>query len=126
MASKMVSLKLTPKEAKERFGPISAQSAKADMPKYPYDTRVTLNTEVLTKMGVKPSDFAVGETFEITAKVEVIGTREEERQSGERCELELQITDIDSDLGKSKKKAKAEANHLNAISGSEAEEDYAE
>lgn len=126
MAAKMVSLKMTPKEAKAEFGGPQSIGGKPDLPKYPYDSKLRLGTEVLEKLGISPADYKVGETCEITAKVEVCGTQMSERQSGERNELELQITDIAIDT-KPKKKAKAEDEHLNSIAGADTDdagEDY--
>jgi len=124
MAQKMVSLKMTPKEAKTDMGIGNPPSGKMDLPKYPYDTKVRLGTETLAKLGISPADFKVGEVMEITARVEVAETSMSERQSGERNSLELQITDIALDAGKIKK-AKAADKHLNAIGegASEADEE---
>lgn len=116
MAAKLVSLKMTPKEAKADFGMVCPAS-KPDLPKYPYDTKIRLGTETLDKLAISPADFKVGQVFEITAKVEVCGTEMAERQSGARNELQLQITDLGMDT-KGMKKAKAEAAHLNSIAGS--------
>jgi hypothetical protein len=123
----MVSLKMTAKEAKEDMGyPMSTKAAgKIDLPKYPYDTKLRLGTDVLEKLGISPADYKVGETLEITAKVEVCATEMSERQSGERNCLELQITDIALDT-KPKKKAKAEDDHLNSIAGGSAESELGE
>jgi hypothetical protein len=126
MAAKMVSLKMTAKEAKTEFGGPQSLGSKPDLPKYPYDTKVRLGTETLEKLGCSPADFKVGDVLEITAKVEVCGTQMSERQSGERNELELQITDLALDT-KAVKKKKAEDKHLNSIAGAadaEADEDY--
>lgn len=120
MAAKMVSLKMTAKEAKGEFGGLQSLGSKPDLPKYPYDTRLRLGTDVLEKLGISPADYKVGETFEITAKVEVCGTEMSERQSGARNELQLQITDLGLDT-KAKKKAKAEDKHLNSIAGASAD-----
>jgi hypothetical protein len=114
--AKMVSLKMTAKEAKGDLGyPVSAQSSgKMDLPKYPYDTKLRLGTDTLEKLGISPADYKVGETFEIRAKVEVCATEMSERQSGERNCLELQVTDVAFDTA-AKKKAKVKDSHLNDI-----------
>lgn len=114
---KMVSLKMTAKEAKGEFGNQVASSPSPDLPKYPYGTRLTLETEALDKLGCEPSDFKVGQTLTITAKVEVIGTSTRERQGGkDRNEVDLQFTDISLDT-KAIKKSKADDKHLNEIAG---------
>lgn len=123
--AKLVSLKMTAKEAKGKFGypgETVGAAGKPDLPKYPYDTKVRLGTDTLEKLGISPADFKVGDVLEITAKVEVCGTQMSERQSGERNELELQITDLGIDT-KAIKKAKAADQHLNSIAGSSADDE---
>ncbi|WP_298800121.1 capsid staple protein [uncultured Devosia sp.] len=115
--AKMVSLKLSKKEAKSEIGYPEQVGKDENLPKYPWDTKITLGNEVLDKLGVKPSDFKTNQVLEITAKVEVVGTTEEQRQRGpDRSEVRLQITDLAIDT-KAMKKARAEDEHLNSIAG---------
>lgn len=126
MVTKLVSLQMSKKEAKGEFGypgQPSTKSAEDNLPRYPYDTKLRLQTDVLEKLGVEPGDFKTGQVFEITAKVEVVGTSTSQRQGGkDRNELELQITDLGLDT-KAMKKAKAADQHLNSIAGTVADED---
>lgn len=116
--AKMVSLKMTPKEAKAEFGgDMGSPPSKPSLPKYPYGTKLTLETEALDKLGCAPGDFKVGQVLELTARVEVVGTSTRERQGGvDRNEVELQFTDVSLDT-KAIKKAKAQDEHLNSIAG---------
>lgn len=121
--AKMVSLKMSKKEAKGEFGADCPQPSKAyddNLPRYPYGTKLRLETEVLDKLDIEPGDFKSGQVLTVTAKVEVVGTSTSQRQGGkDRNELELQITDMSIDT-KAMKKAKADENHLNSISGAAA------
>lgn len=121
--AKMVSLALSKKEAEQEYGISSpGKPPKPDLPRYPYDSRLTLGTEVLEKLGVAPSDFETGQIVTITAKAEIIGTTDEKRREGrDRQEVRLQITDLSMDT-KAMKKKKAEDEHLNSISGNTAGE----
>lgn len=117
MAMKLVSLKLSPKEAKTEgaLGAVPAGSSDRG-PKYPYDTRVRLGTEELKKLGIDIGDYRAGQKCDITAKAEVIGTSTRQRQGDDdHQELELQLTDIAIDWDKADKKAKADDDHLDAI-----------
>ena len=44
--------------------------------KYPYCLRLTLQKEELDKLGLKPTDFKVGGTIDLTAQAEVFTVRE--------------------------------------------------
>lgn len=120
MAAKLVSLKMSKKEAKGDLGYPGQPSTKSEednLPRYPYGTKLRLETEVLDKLDCEPSDFKTGQILEVTARVEVVGTSTSQRQGGkDRNELELQITDLALDT-KAIKKAKAADKHLNSISG---------
>jgi hypothetical protein len=116
---KLTSLKLTPKEAKTE-GAIQAIGPDEDKgPRYPYGTRITLDTEALEKLGIDVSDYRAGQKCDVTAKCEVVGTSTRQRQGGDdRQELELQITDLSIDWDKSDKKAKKRDAHLDEIGAS--------
>lgn len=122
MAAKMVSLQLSKKEAKAEYGmdaPSPASSTAENLPRYASGTKVCLEGEALEKLAVAPSDFKIGETFEITCKVEVVGVRESKTQGGkERNELELQITDMLID-DKRLKKTRAEDKQLAETAGAD-------
>lgn len=115
MTGKLVSMKLTKKEAKESFGPVSAKEDAADLPKYPYGLCIHLNGEALKKLDLDVSDYSIGDKCKIIADGEVVGVEITERQSGyEREELEVQITDLDVEWGDEEKKA---GERLNTLAG---------
>lgn len=90
MAAKMVSLKLTQKEAKKRDEPPTL----ADRPKFPFGSQIHLENEVLDKLGMKTLP-KVGATMEIMAKVEVTSVHSSERAGGGKDRsVGLQITDL--------------------------------
>ena len=87
---KMVSTKMSAEEAKEQ-----TPTAAPDMPKeqYPYGMRVTLDDEVLGKLGFKVPP-AVGKelTMQATVKVVACSINADEYNGGEaesRCELQI-------------------------------------
>lgn len=114
---KMTSLKLTKKEAKGEYGGPSTKDAEDNLPRYPYGTRIDLETEALEKLELSPSDFTVGQKLKIVCEVEVVRLSESQSLKGkDRCSMDLQITDLAIDT-KAVKKKKAEDKHLNEISG---------
>lgn len=117
---KMTSLKLSKKEAKTEYGMDTVAPGKAsdeNLPQFPYRTKIRLETEALDKLGIRPSEYEVGQVLEVTCRVEVCGVTEEKLQNGkERCELELQITDISLGPDKKAKKDKAEGDHVANLS----------
>ena len=61
-----------------------------ETPEYPYGLTITLNQEVLNRLGMDLPK--VGATVSFTAQSEVVGTSKDEQG---RHELRLQITDIE-------------------------------
>lgn len=86
----MVSLKLSPKEAKEET--MEVQDDKG--PLYPYGTCLYLDDEAIKKLGLD-AEQKKGSKLEISGWVEVVGWRKGENQGGETQSLELQITDLE-------------------------------
>lgn len=87
----IVSMKQTPEEATE--GSVCAAPNPGEAPLYPWGTRLTLNDETLKKLGIALP--AVGASFVMTARVEVISARADKVQSGEaEIGADLQITDM--------------------------------
>ena len=71
---KMTNLKLTPKEAKSDLdGP---------GPRYPYGTKIRLETDALDKLKCDLAEFTVGQKLKIEAEVEVVGVSMSQRQGG--------------------------------------------
>lgn len=118
--SKLVSLKMSEKEAKSDYGLASPQSVKKDnLPRYPYETRLRLDTETLKKLGIDVADYPAGMKCTVSAMAEVYSTEQRETQGGKpRQELCLQITDISVEPEKSQKREKSRDNHFQRIAGS--------
>lgn len=88
---KLVSLKLSPAEAKEESGvPLDAAE---NLPKYPYGTSISLDDDELKKVGIT-AEQKVGAKFVIAGLVEVVGYEKSASQAGERQCLRLQITEM--------------------------------
>lgn len=81
---KMVSLKLTRKDAKEEVG------IPPDLPEYPWGTQLHLDEDEMKKLGLKEMP-PVGTEYPIEAVCKVIGTSERETQDGKRATLDVQI-----------------------------------
>jgi hypothetical protein len=119
---KLVSLKMTEKEAKGDYGdaPISmSKTAKDNLPRYPYETRIRLDTETLKKLGIKVADYPAGLKCTITAEAEVYSTEQRETQGNTpRQELCLQITDISVEPDRKTKRAKADSDRIGRLASS--------
>jgi hypothetical protein len=74
-----------------------SKPSEPEKPSYPYGTRITLNKEVLEKLGIDVTQFKVGDTINITAKGEVNSTSvsENEYSDGISKELGIQLTEIE-------------------------------
>jgi co-chaperonin GroES (HSP10) len=121
--AKMVSLQMSKQEAKKDMGLARPSKEAADLPRYPYGTTLRLDTETLKKLGIDLADYPLDAECDIVAKGTVVDVSQSQRQGGEpRKSLEIQITDMSISESASSKKKKAEDEHLNAISGSAAEE----
>lgn len=83
---KLVSLELSPKDAKEEVGCMPD----ADAPKFPYGTSLYLDEDEQAKLGLTEMP-DVGTEFPMEAVVRVTGTSQRETQSGTRKTLDLQI-----------------------------------
>lgn len=87
----LVSMKQTPEEAAE--GSVCAAPNPGEAPLYPYGTRITLNDDALKKLGIALP--AVGASFNMMARVEVVSARADKVQDGEaEIGADLQITDM--------------------------------
>lgn len=84
---KMVSLKLSAKDAKEEIG---CAPTPADAPAYPYGTRLYLDEDEQKKLGIVDMP-DVGTEFPMEAVVCVVGTSERQTQGGTMKTLDLQI-----------------------------------
>lgn len=88
----MVSLKMTPDEAKaEGFG----KPEDIKPPEYPWGTSITITNE--SAKGLFPNGLPdVGTEFAISGTVRVKGKNEDEREGEKvRTSIELQVTDLD-------------------------------
>jgi len=87
----MISMKLTPAEAKQEAGIAPADT---DQPAYPYGLSICLDDEALAKLGIASLP-DVGTPFTLTARVEVCSTSQYQNQDGADRNLSLQITDME-------------------------------
>ena len=88
--SPMVSLELSDDEKLDMTLPTGI----ADMPSYPWGTRICLTHRELEKLGLDAGDFAVGHTLGIMVCAEVIGVHSDKTDMGPQDRVELQITDL--------------------------------
>lgn len=90
----MISMKLTPAEAKSDSMLCGSDVSDSDLPEYPYGLTISLDDESLSKlsMGEMP---AVGTVMQLTALVKVCGVSQYENQQGSDSNLSLQITDME-------------------------------
>lgn len=65
-----------------------------EKPEYPWGLVVTLNQEVLNRLGIGPLP-RVGAMVSFRAQAEVVGVSKEDGENGPRHEVRLQITDMD-------------------------------
>src|ERR1700752_2842925 len=99
--AKMVDMARTPAEVKEEIAETAACApidAKRTAPVYPYGLCLSLDEEVLEKLGIKELP-DVGETvhFAALARVTAASESEHETEGGEKethCRVELQITNL--------------------------------
>ncbi|MGG2044842.1 capsid staple protein [Burkholderia gladioli] len=87
----MISMKLTPAEAKQEAGTAPMD---AEQPAYPYGLTICLDDEALAKLGITSLP-DVGTPFTLTARVEVCSTSQYQNQDGADRNLSLQITDME-------------------------------
>jgi hypothetical protein len=87
----MISMKLTPAEAKQEAG---IAPMDAEQPAYPYGLTICLDDEALAKLGITSMP-DVGTPFTLTARVEVCSTSQYQNQDGADRNLSLQITDME-------------------------------
>lgn len=87
---KMVSLKV---DKAEREKMMEAAKPFAESVEYPWSTCITLNKEVLEKLGIKKLP-EVGETMELYAEVEVKRVLASNDEYGSNRSMDLQLTDI--------------------------------
>ncbi|MDR5772086.1 MULTISPECIES: capsid staple protein [unclassified Caballeronia] len=103
----MISMKLTPAEAKAE----TMLAAPSDAPEYPYGLTICLDDDVLAKLGI--TDLSpVGAVFMLTARVEVCSTSQYQNQDGTDKSMSLQITDMDLDTGDAPRSTNDIANRL--------------
>lgn len=86
---KQVSLKRSKTEQK---GPEVAKNIARD--EFSYGTRVSLGKDELKNLGMKPSDFEIGSTFELEATVKVTRVSASQSDDYNSADVELQITHI--------------------------------
>jgi hypothetical protein len=103
----MISMKLTPAEAKSET--MLGEPAESDLPKYPYGLTICLCDDELAKLGITEIP-KVGSVMQLTALVEVCSVSQYENQEGADSNLSLQITDME--LAASNSEPKPLANRI--------------
>lgn len=111
--AKLVSLKLSTKEAKKDYGSPESVSR---LPEYPYGTRLSFDNETVEKLDLE--DVEVRQKVTITAEGYVSEKSTRDIVKGEaRTNVEIQLTDISVTESGAAKKEKREAAHLDTIAG---------
>lgn len=93
---KLVSMAMTPEEAKKEYPSstmLGGDDKEDERPKYPYGLTICLCDESLQKLGITDLP-KVGTKLMVTAMVEVSNTAQRETQGGVDSDLGLQITDM--------------------------------
>jgi hypothetical protein len=103
----MISMKLTPAEAKSET--MLGDPDDSDLPEYPYGLTVCLDKDSLDKLGITDLP-PVGTRMQLTALVEVCSVSQYQNQSGTDSNLSLQITDME--LAASNSEPKPLANRI--------------
>lgn len=86
----MISLKLSPNEARTEAG----SPAAIEEPAYPYGLTLCLDDVTLAKLGITALP-AAGKKFAIQALAEVVSTSQYENQDSKDLSVTLQITDME-------------------------------
>lgn len=86
---KMVSTKRSAKDLKP-----SAVTEKYTPDPYSYSTRLCLDKDLLDKLGIRPTDFKVGQNVTVQAKAVVRSLRQSEGKDHSSNEVELQLTSL--------------------------------
>ncbi|KVE27249.1 hypothetical protein WS67_12165 [Burkholderia singularis] len=92
----LVSMKLTPAEAKTEAGEgtaLAALAAPEDQPAYPCGLTIYLDDEALAKLGMTALP-DVGTPLTLVARVEVCSKSQYQNQDGTDTSLSMQITDM--------------------------------
>ncbi|KOE25749.1 capsid staple protein [Burkholderia multivorans] len=89
----LVSMKLTPAEAKSESGIAQTAPDAGDQPAYPYGLSICLDDEALAKLGLSSLP-DVGTPMTLMARVEVCSKSQYQNQQGTDTSLSLQITDM--------------------------------
>lgn len=115
----MISMKLSPAEAKKETDYGTPSSDSADQPAYPWGLTICLDDMTLEKLGITTLP-DVGTPFTLTARVEVCSTSQYQNQQGADKNLSLQITDMQLDAPPPQKspEERASAFYTSASSGS--------
>ena len=89
----MISMKLTPEEAKQVNGGACC-AGEPEQPAYPYGLSVSLDDKSLAKLGITALP-QPGTKMVLHAQVEVTNTSQYENQEGKDLSISLQITDME-------------------------------
>lgn len=105
MATKLVNMKIDPKEREKKY---AESTVAADAPMYPWGLQLHLDDETLDKLGITKLP-EVGKSYTLTAKCDVTSVSENDSGDGPRRSVSLQITDLSLDFGGGEKNSNAGA-----------------
>lgn len=109
---KLISLKLSKKEAKKDYGLVGPSSSDDDLPKYPYGTRIDFDTDMVERLNLE--GYAADEEVTIEAAGYICEVESNERTGGKkRRNLKIQITDIA--IGAPKAKRSGDSKQLDSL-----------
>lgn len=91
---KLVSTKRTAAEKKAEKDRYNSKPSTIGGDEYPYDTRLSLNKNILEKLGISPKDYKVGQKVCVQIEASVKSLRQTEGKDYDTNEIELQIEKI--------------------------------
>lgn len=110
--AKMVSLRLSKKEAEEHYG--IGPASKPDLPEYPYGTRIELDGEQIEALGLE--DCEAEDEVEIEARGYIRSVEITDREGEEpHRRLTIQITEISALPDAAAEKAKKETDRIGTL-----------
>lgn len=95
---KTVSMARTKAEMKAQETKYAACSPSGSNP-YPYGLSISLDQGSLKKLGMKPSQFSVGDKVTVTCICEVSGVRQNNTKTNDDATVELQIEQMGAVMG---------------------------
>lgn len=94
---KMVSTKVGVKGMAE----LSAPKSDSDKPCYSWGTLITLESEILDKLGISPADVKVGQELRVVASGKVTSVSQRSDEGSDSSSVSVQFVEIGVDMKKS-------------------------